>query len=163
MHEPATGLLGWLAYTPLGVAMRESLWMYPIVEVMHIVGIVTLVGAVFMFDLRVLGFSQFLSVQTLGRHVLRWSASGLLLVVPAGLMMFAAHPQDFASNGVFLTKLVLIATAGLNAVLFHAGVYRTADDWDKGVAAPPLAKAQALLSMALWIAVITCGRFLAYT
>jgi hypothetical protein len=145
------------------MAMRGSVWMYPIVEVLHIVGFVILVGAVFMFDLRVLGFSRFLPVHTLGRHVLRWSASGLLLVVPAGLMMFSAHPQDFASNGVFLTKLCLIATAGINAALFHVGVYRSVGDWDKDVAAPPLAKAQALLSMALWIAVITCGRFLAYT
>jgi hypothetical protein len=163
MHEPAGGVLGWLAGTPLAEAMRGSVWMYPIVEIFHIFGFVVLVGAVVMFDLRVLGLSSMIPVQALGRHLLRWSAGGLLLVVPAGLMMFSAHPGDFASNAVFLLKLGLIATAGINAALFHVGVYRSVAQWDKGVPAPGLAKVQALLSIGIWIAVISCGRLLAYT
>lgn len=163
MHEPAGGMFGWLAGTPLAEAMRGSLWMYPIVEIFHIVGFVILVGAVVMFDLRVLGLSSNIPVQALGRHLLRWSVSGLLLVVPAGLMMFSAHPDEFASNGVFLLKLGLIAVAGINAALFHIGVYRSVAQWDKDVPAPGLAKMQAVLSIGLWIAVISCGRLLAYT
>jgi hypothetical protein len=162
MQETA-GVLGWLAATPLAEAMRGRLWMYPIVEVVHIFGFVILVGAVVMFDLRVLGFSRNLSVQALGRYLLRWSVSGFLLVVPAGLMMFSAHPHDFASNAVFLLKLGLIGIAGINAALFHQRVYRSVDAWDKEVPAPVAAKMQAVLSIGVWIAVICCGRLLAYT
>jgi hypothetical protein len=157
------GLLGWLEATSLAQAMRGSLWMYPIVEILHIVGFVILVGAVVMFDLRVLGFSKKLPVQAAGRHLLSWSVAGLLLIIPAGLMMFSAHPHDFAENKVFLLKLSLIGLAALNAALFHVGVYRTVADWNTGVDAPPLAKMQALLSIALWLSVISCGRLLAYT
>lgn len=161
--QESGGVLGWLAATSLSDAMRGSIWLYPIVEIFHIFGFVILVGAAVMFDLRVLGLSRNISVQALGRHLLPWSVSGLLLVVPAGLMMFSAHPHDFASNGVFLLKLGLIGTAGLNAALFHVGAYRSVTGWDKEIPAPGVAKMQALLSIILWIAVISCGRLLAYT
>lgn len=162
MHETA-GSWSWLAETALSQAMRGWLWLYPIVEIFHIVGFVILVGAVAMFDLRVLGLSPRLSIRALGGHLLRWSVAGLIFVVPAGLMMFSAHPQEFANNTIFLLKLGLIAAAGVNAAVFHMGVYRSVASWDVGTAAPAAAKIHALLSIGVWIAVISCGRLLAYT
>ncbi|HEV2608718.1 MAG TPA: DUF6644 family protein [Noviherbaspirillum sp.] len=162
MHETA-GIFGWLAASGLGQAMRGWLWLYPIVEIVHIVGFVVLVGAVAMFDLRILGFARQLPVPALGGHLLRWSAAGLILIIPAGLMMFSAHPDEFAASTVFRLKLALIAAAGLNAAIFHMGVYRSAATWGQNAAIPASAKVQALLSLLLWIAVISCGRLLAYT
>jgi hypothetical protein len=162
MH-PAAAAGGWIDGTALSQAMCGSLWMYPIVEIVHIVGFVMLVGAVVMFDLRVLGLSKALPVAALGRHLLRWSIAALLLVVPAGLMMFSAHPQDFIENRVFLLKLGLIMAAGINAAMFHAGAFRSVQDWNTHAEAPASAKLHAALSIAIWIAVICCGRLLAYT
>lgn len=155
--------LDWLDDSRLGWAMRGELWLYPIVEVVHIIGFVVLVGSVVMFDLRVLGLSKDIAVTALARHLLRWSVAALVLIVPAGLMMFTAHPHDFATNNIFILKLCLIATAGLNAALFHVGVYRSVSQWNTGVAAPAIAKVQAVLSMGLWVTVVLCGRLLAYT
>lgn len=163
MSPNPEGLLARIEATPVAQAMRTDLWLYPSVEIVHIVGIVMLVGAVTMFDLRLLGFSKNLPVKPLARHLLRWSVVGLLLVVPAGLLMFSAHPADFTGNPVFLLKLGLIVAAGLNAALFHVGTYRAAEDWERGVDAPLMAKLHALISIGLWIAVISCGRLLAYT
>lgn len=157
------GWLDWLGDSALGAAMRGDLWLYPLVEVVHIIGFSVLVGSVVMFDLRVLGLSRSIAVTALARHLLVWSLAALLLIVPAGLMMFSAHPHDFASNNVFILKLGLIATAGLNAALFHIGVYRTVSGWNIDASAPAIAKVQALLSIALWFSVILCGRLLAYT
>jgi hypothetical protein len=162
MHESA-GLAECLATSALAQAMRGWLWLYPIVEIIHIIGFVMLVGAVTMFDLRVLGLSPAIPVRALAHHLLRWSIAGLLLVVPAGLLMFSAHPMEFAENRVFQLKLALIIAAGVNAALFHAGVYRTVPEWDLQNTAPTVAKLHAALSIALWIAVIACGRLLAYT
>ena len=161
--EGAAGLLAWLEATPLAAAMRGSLWMYPIVEIFHITGFAILVGSVAMFDLRVLGFARSLPVQALGRYLLPWSVASLALIVPAGLMMFSAHPHDFAANPVFQLKLLLIGAAGLNAGLFHVGVYRGVAHWNEGRPAPALARVHAAASLAIWIAVICCGRLLAYT
>jgi hypothetical protein len=85
----------------------------------------------------------------------------LLLIVPAGLLLFSAHPQELARNQVFLLKLALVAVAGLNALGFHLGVYRSAATWDAGT--PALARVHAVASLGLWIGVICCGRLLAYT
>jgi len=161
--EGAAGLLAALEASGLAVAMRGSLWMYPIVEIIHIMGFVILVGSVAMFDLRVLGFGRSLPLQALGRHLLPWSVASLALVAPAGVMMFSAHPHDFINNPVFQLKLLLIAAAGINAGLFHTGIYRHAGEWQAGVAAPLLARMHALASLGIWIAVISCGRLLAYT
>lgn len=141
--------------------MRGSTWLYPVVEIVHIVGFSVLVGSVAMFDLRVLGCGRSVAVQAAGGMLLPWSGRSLLAIVPAGLLLFAAHPHELALNQVFQLKLLLIALAGLNALCFHLGVYRTAATWHAG--APALAQLHALASLGLWIGVIGCGRFLAYT
>jgi hypothetical protein len=161
--DGAGGLLASLDASALAQAMRGSIWMYPIVEIFHIVGFVILVGSIAMFDLRLLGFARALPVKELGRHLLPWSVASLALIVPAGLMMFSAHPHDFVGNGVFRLKLLLIGLAGLNALLFHVGVYRSVAAWNTVKPAPVLARVQALVSLAIWIAIICCGRLLAYT
>lgn len=159
----SAGWFDWLHASALSQAMRGSLWLYPITEIIHILGFVLLVGSVAMFDLRLLGLSRNLSVRGLGRHLLRWSVAGLLLIVPAGLMMFSAHPQEFVGNPVFLLKLSLISIAAGNAAMFHLGSYRSVDGWDTNRDAPLAAQVHAVMSLILWIAVISCGRLLAYT
>ena len=148
------------ASLPLAQAMREHAWLYPAVETLHILGFAVLVGAVAMFDLRVLGFGRQLPVKALARHLLPWSAGSMLLVLPTGLLLFVADPLALLANRIFLLKLALIAVAGVNALAVHAGPYRGADTWaGRG---PPGAILHALLSLGLWIAVIACGRLLAY-
>ncbi|MEO8132851.1 MAG: DUF6644 family protein [Betaproteobacteria bacterium] len=161
MTDPATPIAA-IEALPLAVAMRQWLWLYPIVEITHIVGFVTLVGSVAMFDLRVLGLSRSISVTGLARHTLPWTLGALLLIVPTGLMMFTAHATDFIDNRAFVTKMCLLALAGCNGVFFHVGPYQGVDGWDRGQAAPLAARASAGLSLLLWIGVISCGRLLAY-
>jgi hypothetical protein len=163
MHPPVGPTwLVWLELSGLGEAMRKSAWLYPIVETVHIVGFVILVGAALMFDLRVLGFGRDLPVTALARHLLPWSWAGLVLVVPAGLMMLTAHATEFATNPAFQLKLALLAAAGANVAFFHAGPYRGLGAWDASGPAPAAARASAALSIAIWIAVISCGRLIAY-
>jgi len=153
------GLAEWIAATAPAQAMRTGTWLYPAVETVHIVGFVLLVGAVAMFDLRVLGFGRALPPDALARHLLPWSAGSLLLVVPSGLLLFAAQAADMLRNPVFLLKMGLVAVAGLNALAFHLGTW-----WrSRGSGAPtPAARLNAALSLLLWVAVIACGRMLAY-
>jgi len=156
------GPLAWLGTTALSRAMRQNAWLYPIVEIVHILGFAVLVGSVVLFDLRVLGFARTLPVAALGRHLLRWALASLLLVVPAGLLLFSAHPGELAGNPAFQLKLVLIAAAGLNALAFHVFPYRSVAGWERELPAPRAARLHALLSILLWVGVISCGRLLAY-
>jgi hypothetical protein len=164
--SPAGGPLGALEGSGLGRAMREWLWLYPSVEVVHIVGIGLLFGSIAVLDFRLLGFPRSISARRLAAHVLPWTAASFLLILPSGLLMFTAHASEFVQSGVFVLKMMLILAAGLNAALFHAITFRTADIWDsdemRKLPPPPSARASAAVSLLLWIAVIACGRLLAY-
>jgi hypothetical protein len=158
--------LGAIEASSLGVAMRQWLWLYPSVEIVHITGIGLLFGSIAVLDLRLLGFSRTLSVKELARHVLPWTAASFVLIVPSGLMMFTAHASELIQSGVFVLKMGLILAAGLNAALFHAITFRTADVWDseemRKLQPPPSARLAGALSLLLWVSVIACGRLLAY-
>ena len=143
-------------------AMREHEWLYPAAAIAHIVGFSILVGSVVMFDLRVLGLSRQIPVRALARLLLPWSVASLVLIVPTGLVMFAAHADDFLENRAFVIKMALLLAAGLNAAMFLTGPYQTVKSWDTGVAAPVLARASVALSIVLWIGVISCGRLIAH-
>ena len=75
--------------------MRQWLWLYPIVEIVHIVGFIVLVGAAFMFDLRLLGLARAVPVSALADHLLRWARWALVLVVPTA----APHRRGVPERG----------------------------------------------------------------
>ena len=166
MNPAPGGALVALEASGLGQAMRQWLWLYPAVEIVHIVGIGLLFGSIVVFDLRLLGFSRDISVKRLARHVLPWSAGSFLLIVPSGLLMFIAHASEFIASGVFAVKMLLILAAGVNAGLFHTITFRTADVWDseemRKLPPPPSARLAGGLSLLIWLSVIACGRLLAY-
>jgi uncharacterized protein DUF6644 len=159
--------LGALEASGLGQAMRQWLWLYPAVEIVHIVGIALLFGSIAVLDLRLLGFSRTIPVKRLAKHVLPWTAASFLLIVPSGLLMFTAHASDFISSPVFVVKMCLIMSAGLNAALFHTIVFPSVEVWDaeemRKLPPPPSARISAAVSLAIWISVIACGRLLAYS
>ena len=161
MLNPNTPLAA-LEALPLAAAMRHSLWLYPIVEIIHILGFVVLAGSVAMLDLRLLGLSKTIPVTALARHILPWTLGALLLVLPSGLLMFIAHASDFISNPAFITKLTLLSLAAGNALWFHLGPYQSVGTWQTKLSPPIAAKASAALSLLLWLGVICCGRLLAY-
>ena len=139
------GTFGWIVGHPVA---------YPLLEVVHIFGIALLIGNLVLFELRVWGFGAGLPVAPLARLALGLSAAGFMLVAASGLLMFASQPAELLSNRAFLIKMGLVLVAGSNAALFHArgGVARL----------DAVSRAQTALSLGLWIAVMICGRWIAY-
>lgn len=158
----ATTPLAAIEAMPLAIAMRQDLWLYPVVEIIHISGFVVLVGSISMLDLRLLGLSRRLPVRDLARHVLPWTLGALVLIVPTGLLMFMTHATDFLTNRAFQLKLLLIMLAGVNAAALHMGALRAAAQWDSGATPPVSARLHAAFSLMLWFGIIACGRLLAY-
>lgn len=138
------------------------MWLYPALEIVHIVGIALLVGAAFMFDLRLLGFSKNLAVSTLSHHLLPWSSRGLLLIIPSGILLFITNAKALGADPTFWLKMILLVVAALNVLVFHKFIYHPASDQEKKYRLPFPAKISALLSITVWIAIIACGRLLAY-
>ncbi|MGZ5034653.1 MAG: DUF6644 family protein [Usitatibacter sp.] len=143
-------------------ALGESAVLYAATEIAHTLGFIVLVGAVFYFDLRVLGLVRAISLSALARLLLPWSWASILVIFPTGLAMFAVNADELLDSRPFKVKMALILAAGLNAAFFLTGPWQSVKQWDIGAPAPLAAKLSAVASLFLWTGVITCGRLLAY-
>ncbi|MEY4642045.1 MAG: hypothetical protein RLZZ227_2039 [Pseudomonadota bacterium] len=142
--------------------LNSQLWGFPIAEVFHIVMTGGFFGGVAMLDLRLLGCNKRISSLTLMQHILPclwWLFSG---VVVSGLLLFLFMPLEYSGNPAFQLKLGLIAAGGLNAVVMHVVLLRNQFAWDAHSPVPLSVRVAALLSLAVWIATLACGRLIAY-
>ena len=142
--------------------MREALWAYPATEAVHIVGLALLFGSIAIVDLRLIGAGRRVPAAALVSYAVPWSLTGFALAAGSGLMMFTAHAGEFLSQPVFLLKMTLILLAGINAALLRVGVLQRASTWPVDAPPPARVRVAAVLSLAMWIGVIACGRLLAY-
>jgi hypothetical protein len=152
----------WLENSSIAAAIRQWIWLYPIIETVHILALAILFGSVAMFDMRLLGFSRHLLVTDMAQHLLPWTYMSFGFVVFSGFLMFAVDASEIAANPAFRLKLLLIAGTGINAAFFHAGAYRSVKLWNRGIQAPRVVRLTAILSLLLWVGVIVCGRLIAY-
>ena len=134
--------------------LRESAWVYPILEIIHIIGIALLLGNLIVFEARVLGAGKTLDLTALARLALPLAVLGFLLAAMSGLTMFATQALELLGNPAFKWKMLLLAIAGGNAAWFHARGSLKRND--------TIARLQVIASVFVWIAVLSCGRLIAY-
>src|SRR5579864_2095941 len=108
----------WLDQTSFGQVMRESLYLFPIVETLHVFGIVSLVTSAFLLDLRLFGGGPMRDepVDKLAWWILPWVWSGFAVQVTSGILMFSAEAARAALNSFFWFKMFMILGAGVNAL-----------------------------------------------
>jgi hypothetical protein len=135
-------------------ALQSHPWAYPVLEAVHIIGIGLLLGNLVLLELRVFGRGAALPVEALARLSLGIALAGFTLAAASGLLMFATQPAELLANRSFVLKMLLLAAAGCNAAWFHGrGSLARLDG---------LARVQMLLSTVIWVAVVFCGRWIAY-
>lgn len=135
-------------------ALQSHPWAYPVLEVVHILGIALLLGNLLALEVRVWGGASALPVQALARLSLMLALAGFALAATSGLVMFASQPGELLANRSFVLKMGLLLLAGCNAACFHGrGSLARLDR---------LARLQMLASTALWLGVLVCGRWIAY-
>ena len=135
-------------------ALKSSAWAYPALEVMHIFGIALLLGNLVLLELRVFGRGAQLDIKALASLSLGIAGVGFSLAATSGLLMFASQAAELLTNRAFTLKMILLILAGCNAAWFHG---RASLDKLDGVA-----RLQMVISTLIWLAVITCGRLIAY-
>ena len=143
----------------LGVMMRESDWLYPVANLMHLLGLVLLLGAMLFLDLRLLGLARHVPLGPLASWLTGFAVIGLLIQLASGLALFAADATALIGNQLLQTKLILVLLGIGNAGLFRWRFSRVLPHWQ---IAPLSARVQAGLSLCLWLMVMVAGRLLAY-
>jgi hypothetical protein len=153
----------WLASTSGSIALHESLFMYPVVESVHVLTLCIFVGLAATLDLRLMGVTLTRTpVSEVARRLLPWMAGGFVVMVVTGVLLFYAIPIRSWHNVFFRFKLILLVLAGLNAWVFHARIWRSVTDWDLEPVTPRAARFAGTASLLLWAAIIVSGRMIAY-
>lgn len=160
--SPAARIGEAITGSPLGTALRESVWLYPAVETLHILGFALLFGSIVVADLRLLGVRRNVVLASLLRFVLPVTLSSTLVVVPTGLLLFAAHATDLVGNRAFIVKMVLLFAAVINAAMFHAGPYRAEIEAPAGTVPRASTRTFAAVSIVVWTCIVIAGRLIAY-
>ena len=162
MQERAPAALVWLEESGVGRLMRESLWLYPSVEVLHILGFAMVLVSVLLFDVRVLGRQDHLAVDDMGRFLLPAAWLGMGMAAVTGFMLLATQAVDIGTQPVFWIKMGLVVVAGINALVFHRWCLRHLYRWNRLTRAPWRARLVAVMSIAAWLGVLVSGRLIAY-
>lgn len=153
----------WLYGTPFSTSIRESTWTFPVIESIHTLGIVLVVGTIAVFDLRLLGLLlQREPVTRVAKNVLPWTWGGFAIMLVTGLLLSIAESATNYYNPAFRIKLVLLFLVGLNPLVFHLTVYRRVGSWDVAEVTPIQARSAAVFSLTLWAGIIVAGRMIAY-
>jgi hypothetical protein len=164
MLDTLQPMLALLQISPIGNTVRNGLYIYPLLEAAHILGIALLVGPAFTFDMRLLGIGhRIMSVTTAARYLLPVSHIGLAIAFATGIALLSAQATVVAGAAAAPWKFGLILLAGLNVLAFHAGVGRRVAQWDDTAATPMPARIAAIISLLAWTAITFAGRLLAYT
>jgi hypothetical protein len=154
----------WLNANEYSIALRESQWMYPIIESVHVLTLTLFVGTSVLWDLRLMGvLLKPVPITETQERLVPWMMAGFVLMVLSGVVLFFGDPVRFYLNIFFRVKLGLLLLAGLNAYFFHAS--KSGHDlkgWDLAPTTPFRARLAGGLSIFLWAGIITCGRMIAY-
>ena len=134
---------------------------YPVAILVHILGLVMLVGGIGILDLRLMGLFRRIPTAPLAAALTPLAIAGLLLMVPSGATMFASDASALVNSDTFRTKLLLITLALANAIAFRFIWHERIAGWD---VSPPIAgRLMASASILLWLSVAALGRWIAYS
>ena len=157
-------IIGFLEDSGLADAIRENDLLFPLIKSVHVLAICLVVGSIMAVDLRLLGLASVKRpVSDFTREILPLTWGAFAVAVASGFLMFMSNATKYLGNGFFVAKLLLIAAAGVNMLVFHFLSASNQTRWDNQARPPLSARLAGGISMLLWIAVVACGRWIGFT
>lgn len=154
----------WLYATPLSTALRETTWVIPNIQTVHILAITVIVGSALVTELRFAGvLATDREPEDILRRYLPWMRWALLVLLLTGTALVVAEPGRTLGNTLFWVKMALVAGASLVTLRARKKILVPVAAADGIGEAPETSKPLAWLMIVIWCAIIFCGRFIAYT
>jgi len=158
---PLDALAAALQETQLSQVLRASVWLYPLVNTAHVLGIAMLFGAIAPLDLRLLGCWKRVPLEPLARILVPMAVIGLALAAVTGALLFATQPRDYVVEPLFALKFGMILAAVVNALALRRAPAWRRLRFEGGEPRRPW-RIAAAASLLLWVGVITVGRLIGY-
>lgn len=152
----------WLAAleaTSLARSLRDSVWIYPLVNAGHILGVALLVGSIVPLDLRLLSVWRTWPLAPLWHVLTRTAAVGLMLAILFGSLLFATRATEYAASSFFLAKMAIVAAAVVNALALRAAFPGRTPEGGTLSGRVRLAGGFSLIA---WLGALTLGRLVGY-
>ena len=148
----------------LATKIRDSLFLFPLIESTHVFGLALVFGTIVVIDLRLLGIAS--TSRPFGRvasDILKWTWTAFALTALTGALMFTTNARVYYHNVFFRTKMLLLLLTVINMLVFELTAGRQIHRWEKSPSAPRTGKVVAALSLAMWISIICMGRIIGFT
>jgi hypothetical protein len=154
----------WLAETPLSKTLQDLPWVVPTSQSFHILAVSVVFSCACMINLRLMGVGRSgQSVSQLSKTLVPWMWRGLAVLLFTGLIQTVAEPVRQFVTPMYWAKMMMIVVVTSMTAVYVKAVRRNAPAWDAPAPHAARAKAFAVVSTLLWLAIIVCGRFIGYT
>jgi hypothetical protein len=141
---------------------QQEPWLWPLMQSLHYVGGALLLGTVGLFDLRLLGMAKGVAPAAMHR-LIRFGIAGWCLNLTLGIVFFFGHPDQYFYNNAFRLKMSFMAVAGLNILAFYGtDAFAQMKKLRPGAIAPTRLRMIAAISLAMWVAILVCGRLITF-
>lgn len=152
------GLFEWCNDTAVGAAIRESAWLFPAVEAVHLLALAVLGGTILVVDFRLCGLGlRRQPVAEIAHDVQSWMVGSLTTMLVSGALLFSSEALKCYENGAFWMKMISL----LLAVLFTFTVRRNATRAGSHLT-PAWGRVVAAISLTLWLGVGVGGRAIGF-
>lgn len=153
------GMASAIEATPLGDFMASDVWAFPMVETVHVIALVAVLGTIAVVDLRLLGWAgRPCAVTEIANDTLPWTWGAFVLAAITGTLLFVSKAHVYVKVPWFWLKMSAMLLAGLNMGVFHLFTWRSVRKWDVDCAVPLGGRIAAGLSLLFWILVVVFGR-----
>ncbi|MCY4595366.1 MAG: hypothetical protein OXC19_11300 [Bryobacterales bacterium] len=149
----------WCEDTALGQVIRDSLWLFPVIEAIHLLALALLGGCILVVDLRLLGLGlRSQSAANLARYIHPWLVGSLLTMIATGVPMFLSEAIKCYYSPPFWYKMSFLAVA----TVYTFSLRRRVAGADPARVGPVWGRLVALTSLTLWFCVGFSGRWIAF-
>lgn len=152
-----------LETTRLARTLSDSVWLYPLVNAGHILGIALLIGSVIPLDLRLLGAWRSVPLAPVWHVLTRTSIAGFVLATIFGFLLFMTRATEYAASTLFLAKMAVMVLAVVNAIVLRRLVPLEIAGIGPQVGPPnPRLRLTGGVSLVAWLIVLVLGRLVGY-
>jgi hypothetical protein len=145
----------WAQALSVSASIRDSRWLFPAIEAVHIVALAVLFGAILMLDLRLFGLTlRNKPVRQLASQLQPFTIVSLSIILTSGFLLFASEAMKCYTSAPFQVKMSFLFAA----LLFHFTAYARVTRADAANTTPPWGRLAAAVSILLWLAVGVGGR-----
>src|SRR5258707_1378483 len=125
-------IIEWMQNSDIGTGIRESIWLFPIVETTHVLALALSVGVLIWFDLRLMGWGmKHQPVSVLHKQVMPTATFGFIIMTISGILLFWSEAEKCYKSGFFRAKVFFLILATINACVFELATKKSIEEWDK--------------------------------